>query len=97
MKALHKLISYNAGRLDDRRFSIEVQSDCDLALDVRSVLAVVAPESYIECDEFVKYVECTLEAKLITYELYPLKKEYYYYAIYAKVDQYLRSEGHYEF
>jgi hypothetical protein len=55
-----------------------------------------AAQTYIEAPRVVSYVENDLQAELITYPLYPLKKDYYYYyAIYEKVDHFFRSSGFY--
>jgi hypothetical protein len=64
-------------------------------LNSDNVLAVVLPEAYIEDPRVVSYVEDELEAELITYPLFPLKKDYYYYAIYEKVDHFFRASGFY--
>jgi hypothetical protein len=95
IKALHKLVTLKDNNVDDRRFAIELQTEHQLELVSDTVLAVVLPESYIEDPRVVAYVEDELEAELITYPLYPLKKDYYYYAIYEKVDHFFRSSGFY--
>src|SRR6185437_720453 len=86
IKALHRLVTSKDNSVDDRRFAIELQTEHQLDLVSDNVLAVVLPESYIENPRVVSYVEDTLQAELITYPLYPLKKDYYYYAIYERVD-----------
>jgi hypothetical protein len=78
IKALHKLVTLKDGNIDDRRFAIELQADKAFELAKDHVLAVVMPETYIEDANVVKYVETVLGAELITYPLYPLKKDYYY-------------------
>jgi hypothetical protein len=95
IKALHKLVALKDSKLDDRRFAIELQSDQSLELIRENVLAVVLPETYIEDPLVVSYVEEKLEAQIVTYPLYPLKKDYYYYAIYEKVDHFFRTSGFY--
>lgn len=95
IRALHKLVSLKGGSTDDRRFAIELQTDHQLELIRENVLAVVLPEAYIEAPKVVTYVEKELGAELITYPLYPLKKDYYYYAIYEKIDHFFRSNGFY--
>jgi hypothetical protein len=82
IKALHRLVTLKDNSVDDRRFAIELQTDGQFELISDNVLAVVLPEPYIENPAVVSYVESYLDAQLITYPLYPLKKDYYYYAIY---------------
>ena len=96
IKALHKLISYKDGAVDDRRFAIECQCDHDLVLKKSRVLAVILPESYIENESVVTFVEKELDASLITYPIFALKKEFYYYAIYEKVEAFLRQKGYFD-
>ena len=93
IKALHRLIGERNGKIDDRRFSIEIQSTKDTFLTPENVLAVVLPETYLENDEVLNYVESNLNATLITYPIYPLNKTYYYYAIYEKVQHFFKNRG----
>jgi hypothetical protein len=95
VKALHKLITLKHEALDDRRFAIEIQTEHEFALVKDQVLAVVLPETYIENVRVVRFVERELNAKLLTYPLFPLKKDYYYYAIYERVDHFFRQAGFY--
>lgn len=96
IKALHKLIAFKEGAVDDRRFAIEYQIEGDWALEKDKVLAVVLPESYIESERVVSYIENDLGAEIITYPFYPMKKEYHYYAIYQKVEAFLKSGGYFD-
>jgi hypothetical protein len=95
IKALHKLISFKDGKVDDRRFAIEIQSDEDLLLNTNSLIAIVMPETYVENQTLFKHIKNVLKASIITYPIYPLKKEYYYYAIYEKVELFLKTNGHF--
>jgi hypothetical protein len=95
IKALHKLVTLKDSNVDDRRFAIELQSDQVFDLKKDKVLAVVMPEAYVEDPKVVKFVEDDLGAELVTYAMYPLKKDHYYYAIYEKVDHFYRSRGLY--
>jgi hypothetical protein len=95
IRALYKLVTLKDSKLDDRRFAIELQSDHQLELVSDNVLAIVLPEPYIEDPRVVSDVEDQLKAQMITYPLYPLRKDYYYYAIYEKVDHFFRSSGLY--
>ena len=91
VKALHLLIGDKRAKVDDRRFAIEVQSDQDMMLTSNSVLAVVLPEIYLGDPEVIKFIEEDLEALPITYPILPLNKNYYYQAIYTKVDQFFKD------
>jgi len=92
IKALYKLILSKTGKYDDRRFSIEVQSDHSVAL-TDNVLGVVFPEEYCESDEFMGWVENDLKATPLPYQSFPLKKEFYYYAMYEAVAKFYQSKG----
>jgi hypothetical protein len=92
IKALYKLILSKTGKYDDRRFSIEVQSDPVVAL-TDNVLAVVFPEEYCESDQYMAWVEQDLKAIPLPYQSFPLKKEFYYYAMYEAVLKFYQSRG----
>jgi hypothetical protein len=93
IRALHKIIEEKDSKFDDRRFAIEFQNASNLELNSSNVRAVVIPESYIESGYIVDFIESKLDADIITYPMFPLNKEYYYYAIYEKVESYLRHNG----
>jgi hypothetical protein len=93
IRALYKLIISKAGKYDDRRFSIEVQSDDVLAL-TDNVLAVAFPEEYCESDEYMGYIQNDLKAKPLPYQTFPLKREYFYYAMYEVIYEFYRSKGY---
>lgn len=92
IKALYKLILSKSGKYDDRRFSIEVQSDPIIAL-TNNVLAVVFPEEYCESKEYMKWVTSDLNATAVPYQTFPLKKEFYYYAMYEAVLKFYQDRG----
>ena len=93
IKALHKLIEFKDSKLDDRRFSIEVQTAEDVLLNKENLIAAIIPESYLADDRVIEFFEDRPEVVLDTYPLYPLKKDYYYYAIYEKVENIMRRGG----
>lgn len=95
VKALHKLIETKSDSFDDRRFAIELQSENDVHLNSGSVMAVILPESYIESQIVFNYVTNDLSAKILTYPIHSLKKEYHYYAIYQLVYTFLSEEGYF--
>ncbi len=94
VKALHALIQDKRGRADDRRFSIEMQFGDNLSLSDKTLLAVIIPETYMADEAYAQRLR-SLGGTLITYPVYPLRKEYFYYAIYEKLDQFYRSKGLY--
>jgi hypothetical protein len=94
MKALHKLIQYKDKKFDDRRFAIEMQFDNDIALKDRKPILAIFPETYLSNDSYIKKI-AALGAEILTYPVYPLRKEYYYYAIYEKLDNFYSARGYY--
>jgi hypothetical protein len=94
MKALHKLILTKDNKADDRRFAIEMQFDHDIDLHARKPILAILPETYLEDDAYMKKIE-DLGAEVLTYPVYPLRKGFYYYAIYEKLDHFYASRGHY--
>ena len=87
MKALHKLIQHKDRRYDDRRFAIEVQFDTDVELTKRQLLLAIFPETYLSDQTYVDKIAAT-GCQILTYPVYPLRKEYFYYAIYEKLDHF---------
>jgi hypothetical protein len=94
MKALHKLILAKDNKADDRRFAIEMQFDHDIDLHTKKPILAILPETYLEDDAYMKKIEA-LGAEVLTYPVYPLRKEYFYYAIYEKLDHFYASRGYY--
>jgi hypothetical protein len=94
MKALHKLIQHKDRRYDDRRFAIEVQFDADVELKSRQLLLAIFPETYLSDQSYVDKIAAT-GCSILTYPVYALRKEYFYYAIYEKLDHFYASNGFY--
>jgi hypothetical protein len=94
MKALHKLIQHKDKRSDDRRFAIEVQFDADVELKDRNPILAIFPETYLSNEKYIAKI-VALGAEILTYPVYPLRKEYYYYSIYEKLDNFYSSRGFY--
>jgi len=92
MKALHKLIQHKDKRADDRRFAIEMQFDQHIELKDRKPMLAIFPETYLADDKYIKRI-AALGAEILTYPVYPLRKEYYYYAIYEKLENFYSSRG----
>jgi hypothetical protein len=96
VRAVHRLIGIKNEKVDDRRFAIEFQSGGDVELTPDSVLAIVAPETYLENDTLRRYVVDTLKASFLTYETHPLNKDAYYMSIYINVSEFLKTKGYFD-
>lgn len=84
IRALYDLISANENKVDDRRFSIEVQTKDRLDISLGKCRAMIIPEEYLESEEVIE--TCVdLNIDILSYPTYPLKQEMYYYAIYNVV------------
>jgi hypothetical protein len=94
MKALYKLILAKDKKYDDRRFAIEMQFDHDVELRDKSPMLAIFPETYLGDDAYMKKIKA-LGTEILTYPVYPLRKEYFYYSIYEKLDQFYASRGFY--
>ncbi|WP_143748355.1 hypothetical protein [Mesorhizobium carmichaelinearum] len=95
IKALYKLIEDKSRRMDDRRFSIELQFEESFMFSDRKPLLIIIPETYLKNQKYVDKIYRTGET-IETYPVYPLRKDYYYYAIYEKLDSFYRESGFYE-
>lgn len=93
VQALYKLVHSAKSEIDDRRIAIEVQSSEDVALVPGKVLAVVFPEPYLDSDEFMNYVEVDLKAEALSYPIFPMRAEFYFQTMYAKVAEFYESKG----
>lgn len=93
--AVHRLAGDNRARtsFDDRRLTIEVQTDQPLDLKVSKPLAVILPAKYLDDPSVLKMIEDTWEAEVITYPIFPLSLDHYYATIYAKVLEFYERRG----
>jgi hypothetical protein len=66
----------------------------DVDLRVKKPILAIMPETYLEDEAYMKRIE-DLGAEVLTYPVYPLRKGFYYYAIYEKLDHFYASRGHY--
>jgi hypothetical protein len=94
MKALHKLILVKDKKFDDRRFAIELQFDQDVELHDKSPILAIFPETYLVDEKYIAKIQA-LGTEILTYPVYPLRREYFYYAIYEKLDQFYTQRGFY--
>lgn len=92
IKALHELVLSYSENIDDRRFAIEVQTDCELKLSECGLKAVIIPEEYCESDELIRVVENN-SAEVIPYPTHSLKQEMYYHTIYNILFEFYREKG----
>lgn len=92
--ALHKLsLEKGTKSFDDRNFTIELQTDKNTPLTPKSVLAVVLPINYLDDPNIVHHIEKNWQAQILSYDLYPLNPNMYYYAIYDKIHNFMKSNS----
>ncbi|HZQ12452.1 MAG TPA: hypothetical protein VFB31_06550 [Pseudolabrys sp.] len=98
VRALHRLIlktnkkpdaTTDYKRIDDRRFTVEVQFDKDRQLQKKDILAAILPEPYFLDPRVTSYFK-KLGAKLISYQIHPLNPDLYYGIIYEKIYDFFR-------
>lgn len=94
IKALHGLIQKKNARFDDRRFAIELQFDSNISIVDEKPLCIILPETYLANPSYAKTLEEAAQF-VLTYPIYPLRKEYFYYAIYQKLDELYKKIGAY--
>lgn len=85
--AVHRLAGDNraANGFDDRRLTIEVQSDAPVDLKVTRPLAVILPAKYLDDPTVLRTIEEDWNAEVLSYPIFSLSLEQYYATIYAKV------------
>ena len=88
------MIKHKDKRADDRRFSIELQFDADIELKNCKPILAIFPETYLSNEMYIEKISA-LGAEILTYPVYPLRKQYYYYAIYEKLDNFYANRGFY--
>lgn len=95
ISAVHRLAGDNraSGGFDDRRFTIELQSDQQVDLKITKPMAVILPVIYLDDDEVRDCIETRWGAEAITYSVVPLSVEKYYATIYEKVLDFYKSRG----
>ncbi len=92
--ALHRLARETSpSKFDDRRFTIEVQTDADLDLTIERPLAVVVPLPYLDDKAFKSHIEDTWHAVPISYPVYKFNVASYYYAIYERVEKFFQEKN----
>jgi hypothetical protein len=94
VQALHGLIQKKNARYDDRRFAIEMQFDNNISIVDEKPICIILPETYLANSAYAKKLENAAQS-VLTYPVYPLRKEYFYYAIYQKLDELYKNIGAY--
>jgi hypothetical protein len=94
VKALHGLIQRKHTRSDDRRFAIEMQFENNISITHDKPICIILPETYLSNEAYAKALENAAQY-VLTYPVYPLRKEYFYYAIYQKLDELYKRLGAY--
>lgn len=74
-------------------YQFEIQYSEAVNLNQKNVLAVVIPEVYLASGSIMKAIEIDLRAEVLSYPVYPMKKEFHYHAIYTAVHEFYRQEG----
>lgn len=93
IQSIHKLSMSGAKGKDDRNFSIEAQIEGDVELSPSQLMAVIVPDPYLEDYEFLSRVTDNWTCDLLSYDVYPLNPDTFYYAIYNQVETYFRDKG----
>lgn len=81
-------------RFDDRRFTIEIQSEEPIKLSDVKPIAVVLPELYLDVEEVRNTIQKKWGAVPIGYSIAPLSLAMYYSQIYAAVESFYKSRGY---
>lgn len=79
---------------DDRRFTIEIQSEDPVSLSDVKPIAVVLPELYLDIEKVRDTIQNSWGAVPIGYSIAPLSLAMYYSQIYAAVEQFYRTNGY---
>lgn len=92
--ALHKLaLESNSSNFDDRRMTIEVQTDKIVNLSITTPLAVIAPQVYFDDQNFLEKVTISWKAEPIGYPIHSLNLSQYYATIYTLVKDFYDTLG----
>lgn len=78
---------------DDRRFTIEVQSDSEINLGAINPIAVILPEIYLDVEGILETIEGKWNAEAIGYPIYPLSLSSYYAVIYKEIHKLYERRG----
>jgi len=76
-------------KVDDRKASIEIQSESEIELTKDSVEAIIMPDNFITSEFIQDIVFDQLQAEVITYESYGIPSDNYYSEILSLTKEYL--------
>lgn len=94
IEAVHRLALEKHNKdVDDRRLSVEIQTDQVVDLKVNKPIAVVAPAPYFDDPRFRDHVTQIWGARPIAYSISSLSSSNYYGAIYERVFQFYHELG----
>lgn len=79
---------------DDRRFTIEVQTESATQLIESGLIAVILPESYLAADGVLDKIQNDWKAEPIGYPIYPLSVSMYYATIYHQIHEFYKRRGY---
>lgn len=83
----------SADGIDDRRFSIEIQSPSKVDFSVTPPKAIILPTPYMK-DETVREAISTWGAEYLTYDTWGLSLSWYFGAIFVKFTEYCKENGY---
>ncbi|WP_267348713.1 hypothetical protein [Sphingomonas sp. GM_Shp_2] len=78
---------------DDRRFSIEIQSEQEVHLASTKPIAVVIPEIYLGVDGVMDKIQVDWQAEALGYPMHSLSLDNYYGLIYKEVFDFYTRRG----
>ncbi|MGX1740253.1 hypothetical protein ACWIEX_01725 [Bosea sp. NPDC055353] len=78
---------------DDRRFTIEIQTEETIKLNSNKLIAVIIPETYLSIAGVIEKIEGDWDAEAIGYPMYSLSTEMYYATIYREVHELYKRRG----
>lgn len=79
-------------RFDDRRFTIEIQTDSDLDFKQTPPSAVILPTPYLDDDRISKMIN-NWNIDIINYDIYSLSIQNYHGIIFEKFKEYCNQKG----
>ncbi len=80
-------------KFDDRRFTIEIQTEDAVHLARTSPIAVVLPEIYLDDKRIIEKIQGTWGAEPLGYPMYPLSLNMYYALIYHEILEFYKRKG----
>lgn len=92
VKALHRLMSNASKAIDDRRCAIEVQFDKAVSLDKGKLLAIIAPDIYLEHSSVKKFVKSN-RISAFGYSVFTLNSAAFFSQIYSYAKRFYEKRG----